>query len=174
MCWWYWREARLVECNDLGGTGEDGGWMLHHHEEYRGCPFILSATKEQSPQVKTRFLKVTENLHRRKHVCKVISQYLLFVILSFNLNSVMLKCQSGNQCWTMAKFSLVRRKKWGKKRTMRHVSRNGKFIQFTRLLFLLRLCSSWFSVLKHFYKIMERDMNIVPTVTIAVNRYLAS
>ena len=142
MCWQYWREARLVQCNDLGGLGEDGGRMLHNHEEYRGCHFICSDTREQSPQVKTRFLKVTENLHRRKYVCKVISRYLLFVILFFNLNSVMLKGQSGNQYWTMANFSLVRRKKWGKKRTMRHVSHNGKFIQFTRLLFLLRLCCS--------------------------------
>ena len=72
--------------------------MPHHHEEYRGCPFILSATKEQRPQVKTRFLKLTENLHRRARVCKVMSQSLLFVILSFNLSSVMSNCQFGNQC----------------------------------------------------------------------------
>ena len=70
--------------------------MLHHHEKHGGCPLI--ATGNQSPQVAARFLKDAENLHRNKHVCQVISQYLFISILSVNLNSVMLKSQSGNQC----------------------------------------------------------------------------
>lgn len=147
--------------------------MLHHHEEYRGCPFILSATKEQRPQVKTRSLKVTENLHRRAQVCKVISQSLLFVILSFNLNSVMSNCSLGISAELWQIF-IGQKEKLRKKRTMRHMSHNGKSIQFTRLLFLLRLCSSGFLVLNHFYKIMGKGMNIVPTAIIAAYRYLAS
>lgn len=64
--------------------------MFHHHEEEcKGCP--LTAVKGQRPQMKTRLLKGAQNRHRKKHVCKVKSQYLFFV-MSFNLNSVMLRC----------------------------------------------------------------------------------
>ena len=54
--------------------------------------------------------KCAENLHKRKHVCKVISQYLFISMLSFNLNSVILESQSGNQWWSTANSSSIRGK----------------------------------------------------------------
>ena len=54
------------------------------------CERVETSDEDQVP-------KTCTELTQKKHVCKVKSQYLFFV-MSFSLNSVMLKCQSGDQC----------------------------------------------------------------------------
>ena len=92
--------------------GFEGRWSVNSPPPRGTCrkPPHGSATAKQSPQVTTRFLNGAENLHRRKHVCKVISQYLFISMFTFNLNSIILKSQSGNQCWSTANSSSIRGK----------------------------------------------------------------
>ena len=94
--WWPWEFEGRWSVNALPPRGTSR------------MPPHCSATGKQSPQVTTRFLNGAENLHRRKHVCEVISQYLFISMLSFNLNSVILKSQSGNQCWFTTNSSSIR------------------------------------------------------------------
>ena len=63
----------------------------------RGKPWLERLMAEEMERKGTIKEAQGKELTQKKHVCKVKSQYLFFV-MSFSLNSVMLKCQSGDQC----------------------------------------------------------------------------